>query len=77
MGHGFHGAVLRLLNGNERPIMIQDRPRPGPTTGLDTLVQTTVETAYKVTGYKVKSLIKYINKSSNMPLKSNFSSVIK
>ena len=28
----------------------------------------TVETAYKVTGYKVKSLIKWVNLSPNMPL---------
>ena len=36
----------------------------------------TVETAYKVTGYKVKSLIKYINYSPNTPLQSNFRSEV-
>ena len=38
---------------------------------------TTVETGYKVTTYKVKSVIKSLFNHSNMLLKSKFRSVIK
>ena len=37
---------------------------------------TTVETGYKVTAYKVKSVIKSLYHSPNMPLKSKFRPVI-
>ena len=36
----------------------------------------TVETGYKVTAYKVKSVIKSLYHSPNMPLKSKFRLVI-